>query len=317
MTIDEIIDEIKQANTIVVLTHETPDGDAIGSSLGVKLALEKIGKMVDVIITECPRMYDYLPKFTEIKKKSDIEKYDLAISVDCADLKRLDKKEYFENALKTIVIDHHGSNNMYGDLNYVNPAAPACSEIILAILTYFKFDIDIDIGTCLMTGIITDTGGLQYPATTADTFEYTAELLRKGVNISEIYKRTLHTKTRANFELGKRVIERLELLEDGKIAFSYITLKDLNDINAEEGDHEGLVNIGREIENVQISIFIRQKNEQDEYKISMRSNSDKINVSDICMIFGGGGHPRAAGAVIKGDVQTIKEKLLAVINKII
>ena len=317
MTIDEIIDEIKQANTIVVLTHETPDGDAIGSSLGVKLALEKIGKMVDVIITECPRMYDYLPKFTEIKKKSDIEKYDLAISVDCADLKRLDKKEYFENALKTIVIDHHGSNNMYGDLNYVNPAAPACSEIILAILTYFKFDIDIDIGTCLMTGIITDTGGLQYPATTADTFEYTAELLRKGVNISEIYKRTLHTKTRANFELGKRVIERLELLENGKIAFSYITLKDLNDINAEEGDHEGLVNIGREIENVEISIFIRQKNEQDEYKISMRSNSDKINVSDICMIFGGGGHPRAAGAVIKGDVQTIKEKLLAVINKII
>ena len=317
MTIDEIIDEIKQANTIVVLTHETPDGDAIGSSLGVKLALEKIGKMVDVIITECPRMYDYLPKFTEIKKNSDIEKYDLAISVDCADLKRLDKKEYFENALKTIVIDHHGSNNMYGDLNYVNPAAPACSEIILAILTYFKFDIDIDIGTCLMTGIITDTGGLQYPATTADTFEYTAELLRKGVNISEIYKRTLHTKTRANFELGKRVIERLELLEDGKIAFSYITLKDLNDVNAEEGDHEGLVNIGREIENVEISIFIRQKNEQDEYKISMRSNSDKINVSDICMIFGGGGHPRAAGAVIKGDVQTIKEKLLAVINKMI
>ena len=317
MTIDEIIDEIKQANTIVVLTHETPDGDAIGSSLGVKLALEKIGKTVDVIITECPRMYDYLPKFTEIKKKSDIEKYDLAISVDCADLKRLDKKEYFENALKTIVIDHHGSNNMYGDLNYVNPAAPACSEIILAILTYFKFDIDIDIGTCLMTGIITDTGGLQYPATTADTFEYTAELLRKGVNISEIYKRTLHTKTRANFELGKRVIERLELLENGKIAFSYITLKDLNDVNAEEGDHEGLVNIGREIENVQISIFIRQKNEQDEYKISMRSNSDKINVSDICMIFGGGGHPRAAGAVIKGDVQTIKEKLLSVINKMI
>lgn len=317
MTIDEIIDEIKQANTIVVLTHETPDGDAIGSSLGVKLALEKIGKMVDVIITECPRMYDYLPKFTEIKKNSDIEKYDLAISVDCADLKRLDKKEYFENALKTIVIDHHGSNNMYGDLNYINPAAPACSEIILAILTYFKFDIDIDIGTCLMTGIITDTGGLQYPATTADTFEYTAELLRKGVNISEIYKRTLHTKTRANFELGKRVIERLELLENGKIAFSYITLKDLNDVNAEEGDHEGLVNIGREIENVQISIFIRQKNEQDEYKISMRSNIDKINVSDICMIFGGGGHPRAAGAVIKGDVQTIKEKLLAVINKMI
>lgn len=317
MTIDEIIDEIKQANTIVVLTHETPDGDAIGSSLGVKLALEKIGKMVDVIITECPRMYDYLPKFTEIKKKSDIEKYDLAISVDCADLKRLDKKEYFENALKTIVIDHHGSNNMYGDLNYVNPVAPACSEIILAILTYFKFDIDIDIGTCLMTGIITDTGGLQYPATTADTFEYTAELLRKGVNISEIYKRTLHTKTRANFELGKRVIERLELLENGKIAFSYITLKDLNDVNAEEGDHEGLVNIGREIEDVEISIFIRQKNEQDEYKISMRSNSDKINVSDICMVFGGGGHPRAAGAVIKGDVQTIKEKLLAAINKMI
>ena len=317
MTLDEILEEIKNAKQIVILTHETPDGDAIGSCLATKLALKKLGKASDIIISKYAKMYDFLPSINEIIKESQVEKYDLAISLDCATLKRLDNKEYFENAKKTIIIDHHGSNNMYADINYVNPASPACAEILLAIFSYFGIEIDQEIGTCIMTGIITDTGGMQYPSTTADTFEYAADLLRKGVNISDICKRTLNTKTKANFELTKMVIDRMELLEEGKVAFSYITNEDLKKVDAKEGDHEGLVNIGREIEGVEISIFIRQKEEnEEEYKVSMRSNSDQINVSDICMVYGGGGHPRAAGAVIKGDVEQVKEKLLYSIKKI-
>ena len=289
-------------------------GDAIGSSLGLKNALDKLGKNVDLIMTSYARTFDFLPNSDKIKTDSDIKEYDLAISLDCATLKRLDKKEYFEQAKKTIVIDHHGSNNMYGDINYVNPVAPACSEIILAMLSYYEIDVDVNIGTCLMTGIITDTGGFQYQSTTADTFEYAAEMIRKGVNISDICTRTLQTKTKANFELQKRVMDRLELLENGKVAFSYIDSKDMDDVNAEEGDHEGLVNIGRSIEGVEVSIFIRQKDNENIYKVSMRSSS-YVNVSDVCLMFGGGGHPRAAGAQVQGDVAQVKEKLLKEVRK--
>lgn len=314
MTLDEILEEIKKANKIVILTHETPDGDAVGSCLGLKLALEKIGKYSDIIITNYARTFEFLPRVSEIETESDIKNYDLAISLDCANFKRLDNREYFENAKKTIVIDHHGSNNMYGDLNYVNPVAPACSEIILAILSYYEIEVDVEIGTCLMTGIITDTGGFQYPATTADTFEYAAELLRKGVDIADICKRTLQRKTKANFELQKRVMDRMEILENGKVAFSYIDQKDMDEVNAEEGDHEGLVNIGRNIEGIEVSIFIRQKDNEKAYKVSLRSGS-YVNVSDVCLMFGGGGHPRAAGALIQGTKEQVKEKLLKEIKK--
>ena len=314
MTLDEILEEIKKAESIVLLTHETPDGDAIGSSLGMKLALRKIGKEADLIVTKYARTFNFLPNIEEIKTTSDVEKYDLAISLDCATIKRIDNREYFDKAKKTISIDHHGSNEMYADINYVNPVAPACSEIVLTMLSYFNIEIDKEIGTCLMMGIITDTGGLQYPSTTADTFEYAAELLRKGVDIADICRRTLQEKTKSNFELQKIIMENLELLEDGKLAFSYVTKQDFLDVKAEEGDHEGLVNIGRSIEGVEVSAFIRQEEDENIFKISMRSNG-KINVSDICLMFGGGGHPRAAGAKVQGTVQQVKEKIIKEVKK--
>ena len=122
------------------------------------------------------------------------------------------------------------------------------------------------------------------------------------------------TKTKANFALTKKVIDRMELLEDGKIAFSYINTQDELEAKAEPGDHEGLVNIGKDIEGVLVSIFIRQKEEEEAYKVSLRSE-DGINVSDICLLFGGGGHSRAAGALIQGNVEQVKEKLMKEIKK--
>ncbi len=315
MTLDNILEEIKQANSIIILTHETPDGDAIGSSLAMLLALKTLGKKSDVIIKEYPRTFEFLPGANEVKKETEIQNYDLAISLDCADLKRLSGKEYFEEAKKGIVIDHHGSNTMYGDINFVNPVSPACCEILAGMFEYFDINIDTNIGTAILTGIITDTGGFKYSSVTPETFEFTAELLRKGVNVSEIYKRVLETKTKSNFELMKRTMNRLELLEDGKVAFTYMTLQDEEEVNAEIGDHEGIVENGRSIEGVQISVFIRQKDENS-YKISMRSNGN-INVSDICYIFGGGGHPNAAGALIQGNVEQVKEKIMKEIRKVI
>ena len=317
MTLDDIINEIKKAEKIVILTHESPDGDAIGSSLAVKLMLDKLGKKADVIIPEYSRLFNFLPAVNQIKEDSETKNYDLAIAVDCATLKRLAKGEYFENATKTIVVDHHGSNTMYGDLNYVNPVSPACCEVLAEMFDYYELDITKEIGTCIMTGIVTDTGGFQYSGVNAETFEFAAELLRKGVDIPNIYKRTLRTKTKANFELTKRIIDRMEILEDGKVTFTYINLKDEEEVGAEPGDHEGLVDVGREIEGVEVSIFIRQKeDDQDSYKISLRSK-EYVNVSDICIMFGGGGHPKAAGALVQGNVEQVKEKIMKEVRKVL
>lgn len=317
MTLDNIIEEIKKSENIVILTHETPDGDAIGSSLAMKVALKQIGKNADVIIREMPEIFDFLPYRETIKTDSDVEKYDLAISVDCADLKRLVGNEYFENAKQTIVIDHHGSNKMYGDINFVNPVAPACCQILIGMFQYFNINIDKELGTCILTGIITDTGGFRYSGVTAETFEFTADLLQKGVNVSEIYKKVLDTKTKGNFELMRRVLNRMEILEDGKVTFTYITKKDLEEVNAKIGDHEGLVELGRDIEGVEVSVFVRQKeNDEETFKISLRSNK-YVNVSDVCLMFGGGGHEKAAGANIQGNLEQVKQKIMKELKKVL
>ena len=313
MTLDDIKIQIDEAKTIVVLTHENPDGDAMGCALAMYNALKQLNKEVDVIIPEFSRCFNFLPGVSEIKKEGK-EQYDLAIAVDCSDTKRLNGfVNYFENAKVKIEIDHHGVNTMFADYNYVDPVAPACAQILVKVLPYWDIEITKEIGTCLLTGIITDTGGFKYSGVTSETFEFAAELVRKGVNIPYIYKRTLNTKTKANFLLTKKVIDRMELLEDGKVTFTYITIKDEEEVNAEPGDHEGLVEIGRDIEGVEVSIFVRQK-EENAFKISLRSGNE-VNVSDVCLMFGGGGHPRAAGGLIQGTLEQVREKILKEVKK--
>ncbi|MCI9063148.1 MAG: hypothetical protein HFJ17_00860 [Clostridia bacterium] len=315
MTLDNILEEIKKSEKIVILTHETPDGDAIGSSLAMKFAINVLGKEADVIIPEYSECFNFLPGIETIKKESSIERYDLAIALDCADIKILKgNEEYFENAKTKIVIDHHSSNKMYGDINFVNPVSPACCEVLVGIFDYLGIELTKEIGTCIITGIITDTGGFDYNVT-AETFDFAAMLLRKGINISEVYRKALKTKSRANFELRKIASDRLEFLEDGKVTFTYITLEDEKKSNAKTGDHDGLVENGRDIEGVEVSIFLRQKEDKPNgFKISLRS-SEYVNVSDVCIMFGGGGHAKAAGAFAFGTVEQIKEKLLNEIRK--
>ena len=317
MTLDNILEEIKKAEKIVVLTHETPDGDAVGSSLAMKLALKQLGKKAEVIIPKYSRTFAFLPSADEIKTESENKRYDLAMSVDCADLKRLAAgAEYFETAKTKIQIDHHSINTMYADYNFVNPVAPACCEILIGMFEYFGIEITPELGTCIITGIITDTGGFQYPGVTAETFEFAAELLQKGVNISNVYQKVLTTKTRANFELSRIVSNRMEFFEEGKVAFTYMNLEDEENVGAEEGDHEGLVNLGRDIEGVEVSIFIREKEGTNGYKISLRSK-EYVNVADVALMLGGGGHIRAAGCFVQGTVEEVKQKILSEIRKVI
>ena len=302
MTLDDIIEKINQAETIAILTHENPDGDAMGSSLAMYHALKAYGKNPDIIIPEHSKVFNCLPGIENLKVQSDIEHYDLAIALDCATVKMLNGfASYFENAKTKVCIDHHSTNTMFGDYNYVNPDAPACAQILLVILEYFGIEITKDIGTCILTGIITDTGGFKYQGVTAETFEFVAWLLNKGVNVSKVYREVLQIKTKPNFELHRIANDRIEFLEDGKIAYTYITKEDEEKVHAENGE------IGRDVEGVEVSIFIRQTDKG--CKISLRSN-DYVNVSDACVVFGGGGHPRAAGCTIQGTLEQAKEKIL-------
>ena len=307
-TLDSILEEINKAESIVILTHENPDGDAIGTGLALYNALKQIGKNPDIIIPEYPRIFEFLPGTDEIKKESDIKKYDLAISVDCATIKMLNGfSNYFEDAKVKVSIDHHSTNTMFGDYNYISPDAPACAQILLVVLEYFKIEITKDIGTCILAGIITDSGGFKYSGVTSETFKFVAELLEKGINVSKIYRRVLQTKTKANFELNRIATNRLEFFEDGKVAFTYITKEDEEKVNSESGDHEGIVETGRDIEGVEVSIFIRQTEKG--CKVSMRSN-EYVNVSDVCLLLGGGGHVHAAGATMQCTIEQAKEKIL-------
>ncbi len=315
MTLDDILEEINKADKIAILTHENPDGDAMGSSLAMYHALKNYGKNPDIIIPVHSKVFNCLPGIENIKTESDIEHYDLAISLDCAAINMLNGfANYFENAKVKVCIDHHGTNTMFGDYNYVNPDAPACSEILLVIFEYFGIEVTKDIGTCILTGIITDTGGFKYQGVTAETFEFVAWLLNKGVNVSKVYRQVLQIKTKPNFELHRIANNRMEFLENGKIAYTYITQEDEKNVNAENGDYEGIVENGRDIEGVEVSIFIRQTEKG--WKISLRSN-DYVNVADACLVFGGGGHPRAAGCTIPGTMEQAKDMIIKEINRLL
>ncbi len=315
MTLDEILEEIKKAETIVVLSHESPDGDAVSSSLSVMHAIEQLGKKVDIIIPEYPKDFKFLPGTEKILINGKEENYDLAISVDCTDIKRLaGGKEYFEPAKRTIQIDHHSVNAMFADLNYVDPVAPACCQVLIGMFEYYGINITKEIATCILTGLVTDTGGFQWGGVSPETFEFAAELVRKGAKLKEICRIALRNKSKAHCELEKTIYNRLEFLEDGKIGFAYLDLEDYERTNAEIGDDEGLVEMIRDIEGVEVAVLLKEKEGANGYKASLRSH-EVINVSDICMLLGGGGHRGAAGCFVSGNLEQAKTKIINAVKQ--
>ena len=315
MTLDDILEEIKKAETIVILSHESPDGDAVASSLSVMHVAEQLGKKADVVIPEYSRDFKFLPGAEEILEKGQEEPYDLAISVDCTDLKRLAcGNEYFEPAKTTIQIDHHSVNAMFADYNYVDPVAPACCQVLAAMFEYYDIDINKDLATCILTGIITDTGGFQWGGVSPETFEFAADLVRKGAKLKDICRIALRKKSKAHCELEKLIYNRLEFLEDGKVAIAYLNLEDYENVHAEIGDDEGLVEMIRDIEDVEVAVLLKEKEGANGYKASLRSH-ETVNVSDICMLLGGGGHRGAAGCFINGTLDQAKTKIINAVKQ--
>lgn len=311
--LEKIKEKIEVAHNILILTHENPDGDAVGSSLGFMHALKKIGKQVTVLIPEVNNMYSFLPGFLEIKHEiENVDDFDLCIALDSSDTERLFIcKPYFEKIEHTIVIDHHITNQNFGDVNYVNAVASSTCQNLIIVLAAMEIAINKEMAECIYTGILTDTGGFRYN-TQSETFEFAAMLLETGIDISKIYRIVFDTTTEKRTRLLSRALDRLEILEDGKVAFTYITTQDVDELQNEDGDYENIVNYGRNISGVEVSIFAREKDGR--YKISLRAN-EYVDVSQIASKYAGGGHLRAAGLEMAMPLEQVKQTLVEEIKK--
>ena len=303
---NDILKLINDSNNILLLTHECPDGDAIGSIMATYHFLNDIGKKVEALIPEVPPVFDFIDSINKVVDKST-DNYDLAIVLDCSTKERIGQlNNEFDNCKSSIVIDHHITNTKYGNINHIEADSSSCCQVLYYLYKEWDINITKDIAEALIVGLLTDTNGFANDNLDNKSFEMAMELFDSGINFHEIYYRVLSVKNMAQFSLMKLVMSRLEFSEGGKIAFSYITKKDLTDTGAKLGDHEGLVDIGRNIEGVEVSIFIR---EDDGYRVSLRSNG-KINVNNIASRLGGGGHKMAAGATINKNLKETKELLL-------
>ena len=304
---ENIISKINSSKKIIIFTHESPDGDAIGSSLAVYLSLKQLNKDVDVVCDKYSRVFNFMEPVKYIKNEVK-GKYDLAICLDCATKNRLyDPNNIFDKCDYTVSIDHHASNTYYADSNYVEGKSPAAAQTIIKFLKKLGVNITKDIGECLMVGIITDTGGFRYSSVDSETFNFAADMCALGVNISDIYMRVFMVQTKPQFLLGRIANSRLEKLNKNRVAFTYITMEDEKKVHAEIGDHEGIVEIGRNIEGVEVSIFARESEKG--FKISFRSNS-YVDVALIAEAFNGGGHKMAAGCLVDLPLEELKKKLL-------
>ena len=314
MTLDDILVEINEAQTVVIMAHEAPDGDAIGSALAMSLALRNMEKDVTVLMKDFPENFSYLKGRELIKEKSDIDSYDLAIVLDCPNIKRVNEEfiTYFEKAKTKVQFDHHNKNDMFADFNVVNHVAPATSQILVSSFQYLGIEITKEIAECLLTGVITDTNGFRNSNVTVDAFDYASWCLEKGIDLSKIYKLSMMTMTKSKFEAQKIAMNRLEFFEEGKIAFTYMTKEDDEAIGLKAGEHDGIVEIGKAIEGVEVSIFIYEK--EVGFKASLRSN-EYVNVSEVCLTFGGGGHIKAAGANMNMSFEEAKKAIISEVAK--
>jgi phosphoesterase RecJ-like protein len=311
----EIIKLISEAGSIAIYPHVSADGDAIGSSLALGLALKNLGKKVVIYLEEdIPSVYRFLPEdeLTGFYDEND-EVADLNIALDTGDVGRLGSRaEIFFNAPCTINIDHHVTNTKYAHLNFVDALSASTGEIIYSLLKNLKIEIDADIATCLYTAIATDTGGFQYQNTTAETHRIIADLLSTGINVGEISQRIYDNTTYEKLKLTAKSIEFLELHENSKIAVVTLSLEDILSTGAKEEDCDGIVNLGRSIESVEVSVLIKEKSDN-EIRVNLRSKT-YVDVSEVAAAFDGGGHKRAAGCTVNGTLEEVKKKIIYAIK---
>ena len=310
--VGDIIRSIEEAENILILTHVNPDGDAIGSSYALKKGLETLGKRV-YAVTEEP-VSDYFHMFKEefISYDEFNEEYDLVISLDTGDMKRLGKcAELFSG--ETIVIDHHKTNEGYGKFNYIDGDSASCGEIIADFLEDMNIYISPEAATGLYAAILTDTGGFIYQNTTPETHRKAARLIEVGADYIYINKKLIEEKSYESHKASAVCIEKMEFYAGGKLCIVVLDNDYCIKNNITKSSINGLSSLPRTVCGVDTGVLISEV-EKGKTKVSLRTDSI-VDAAEISVMFGGGGHKRAAGFISEELTPfEMKEKLIEIIT---
>ncbi len=321
--IKKIQDLIEQSKSILITSHENPDGDALGSTLSLGLGLHKIGKEITLYNKDgVPEMLEFLPHSENIVKSlnSVSGPFDIAFAVDCTATSRagVEFEEYAksENCKNVVIIDHHQTTGSDANIHLLDEGASSTGILIYAILKALDIELDKDIAENIYTTIVSDTGSFSYSNTNSDTLRIAAELVDIGVEPSKISQAIYENEPLRKLELYKLAIPTLEITEDETIASIYVDKKMFNETDTTRQDTEGLVNIPRSIKGVYVAMLFRQEGQESdpEWKVSLRSKG-RVNVAKIAEGFGGGGHARAAGCSLKGSIQEVKSRVISSVKE--
>jgi bifunctional oligoribonuclease and PAP phosphatase NrnA len=313
--IDRILDDIRDSQTFCVVGHIRPDGDCVGSQLGLTLALQNEGKKVCCWNEDkIPQKYEFLDRDHIIQKPKLGMHFDCVIATDAASFERLGKVgECIADRKRFINIDHHESNTRYADLNWVSAREPSTGELIFRLLKAAKWPITKPIANCLFTAVSTDTGSFQYSTTRPGTYHVAGELVHRGADLARICDEVYQSYPLSRARLLRHVYSHFRLAHHNRIAYFWLKKADFARSGAESCDSEGLIDHIRAIAPVVVACVFEEI-EPGLTRISLRSKSDKVNVNEIAAQFGGGGHSAAAGARIPGSPLAVQRQVIAAIK---
>lgn len=304
-----VVERLKREDRdILIFSHENPDGDALGSMLGLYIFLKKKGKsVIPALKDEVPYIYNFLPHIDEIKRLPIDRKFELAILVDAANKKRAGIEV---NADQIIRIDHHIGGDFESIYDYVEINSPSTTFIVSNLLRQWdESTIDKDVAVCLYTGLITDTGNFRYNNTDEKAFEMAKFLVSKGADPFWISKMIFERNKLSTIKLLQETLSTLEIYANGKVAVLTVFRDFLNKTGALEEETEGFVNYGRSIDGIEVSILMIQKEDFKTWRVSLRGKGN-VNVQRIASFLGGGGHKDAAGCRVVGDYYEVKNRIL-------
>lgn len=312
---EKIANELKGINTVAIAGHVRPDGDCVGSCMGLYLYLKENYPDIaaDVYLEQPGAQFSFLSCFKEIKTVYETGKvYDLLITLDVSDKNRIGvAEEAYETAKKRVCIDHHISNRGLGDINEIRPDASSTCEVLYTLLEEEK--VSKAVAEAIYTGMVHDTGVFQYSCTSPETMRIAAKLMEKGIPFTKIVEESFYEKTYVQNQILGRCLMESILLMDGKCVIGVVKKKMMDFYHVEPKDLDGIVQQLRIIKGVEVAIFIYEVKPQ-EFKVSLRSKG-KVNVNKVASYFGGGGHVLAAGCTFHGSVYDVMNNLLEIIEK--
>ncbi|WP_124727538.1 DHH family phosphoesterase [Staphylospora marina] len=310
-TFDALNRFIERGTRFLVVSHLNPDGDAIGSTLAMGYALRKLGKEVTMVNeSPVPDKFLFLPGADEIRLPEEVDgMFDTVIALDCADRARIGTAvNLFAESARVANVDHHVTNDLFGDVNVVVPRAAATAEILFDWIDGGAVDWDDALAGTVYTGLLTDTGGFRYSNATPAVFRKAAKLVETGAHAHRIADLVLETLTMEQIRLIRIALSSLQRSEDGKIAWIRLRREDFEQSGQSRQDVDGIVNYARNIIGVDVGILIRES-DAGSVKVSLRSR-ERVDVGKIAKELGGGGHARAAGFTARGTLDEVEQMIL-------